>query len=929
MYKFLNSIQHTAGKGNPLKPFLSNSHFINQNFFQQILKSIHMNFPIITIYQRIRTGLLFLLFLGLVIRPMVTKAQMTTLAPGSFIINMGVVPQTVGNGLKPYGMIYDLIVNNKIPIKWIISPGKVKDGVDFTYNGVDYKGGPFIIQAEYRTAAVNTRIAYWQTQGVLGITTTSPIEVPVAMTLLVSSVPRWTMDLLNGRVAVPYFTNAGIPASAYSLTKLPSALGYCDDIFVMPHAYPQWSTHSNLYFWNLNYKGSIWLSCTAGSELEDMFNPADHSQQTNFLSDKVASVAFPTGTVTTVENALKLYNHHTNGTPPYTYTSHGDPFMQFLGSIDAATQNGLEQVYIPILNGGWRSTTTIGAYDPDHAQVSGPDAKYRAAIIAYGRGFGDPNRGYVMIEAAHSLNNAQLPANIAAQRAFFNFSFMSGKDATVVPDLTGIPSSVVSGTPTAVYFEFPVGANPNDYTVSWYSACGGTFAANPAYPSDKTKAIYTPPVVTTTTSCPITVGITDICGRVYNNSKTSVVSCDIQVVTTLTNSCFGSTNGTITMSITGAAGPFVWTWALSGGGSGSGTGTSITGLAAGTYTVTVTSGNGAGSSKVFSVTIAANPSIGSLSATPTNILCNALTTGSITLANVTGGTPPFTFLWSDGATTQNRSGLAAGTYSVTATDASNCSVTSSSIVITQPTAITITPTITNVNCFGNTSGAVSLVISGGTGTKSCLWNDGSTSQNRTGLLAGTYSVVVTDANNCTKTLSGIVVSQPAAALSLSATSVNIACYGGSTGSINLTASGGTLPYSYNWGGGITSEDRSDLAAGTYSVTVTDASGCTAVLSKTITQSINLTLSTVLTNESCPGVADGAIALTVTGGTGTYTYSWTGPATFTPTPQTTEDISGLQDGAYTVVVTDGSGCTATLTVTINTTNSNPVAPSSIH
>ena len=206
---------------------------------------------------------------------------------------------------------------------------------------------------------------------------------------------------------------------------------------------------------------------------------------------------------------------------------------------------------------------------------------------------------------------------------------------------------------------------------------------------------------------------------------------------------------------------------------------------------------------------------------------------------------------------------------------------------------------------------------------------GSTSQNRTGLLAGTYSVVVTDANNCTKTLSGIVVSQPAAALSLSATSVNIACFGGSTGSINLTASGGTLPYSYNWGGGITSEDRSGLAAGTYSVTVTDASGCTAVLSKTITQSINLSLSTVLTNESCPGAADGAIALTVTGGTGTYTYSWTGPATFTPTPQTTEDISGLQDGAYTVVVTDGSGCTATVTVTINTTNSNPVAPASIH
>ena len=120
-------------------------------------------------------------------------SQTTTIQPGSFIINMGVVPQTVGNGLKPYGMIYDLILNNKIPIQWIIESGKVKDGVDFTYNGVDYKGGPFIIPAEYRTAAVNAKIVSWQGQGVVGVTTTSPIDVPLAMTLNVSSVPRLSL----------------------------------------------------------------------------------------------------------------------------------------------------------------------------------------------------------------------------------------------------------------------------------------------------------------------------------------------------------------------------------------------------------------------------------------------------------------------------------------------------------------------------------------------------------------------------------------------------------------------------------------------------------------------------------------------------------------------------------------------------------------
>ena len=215
----------------------SPSHLINN---QKMVISL--------INKKLKLAYIFTLFFLATLAPLGLQAQMTTIPSGSFIINMGIVPQTVGNGLKPYGMIFDLISNYKIPIKWIISSGKVKDGIDFSYNGTDFKGGPFIVTTDYRSAAVNARITYWQTQGVVGITTTSPVDVPVAMTLLVSSVPRWTMDLLNGKVAVPYFTNAGIPSSAYSLTRTPQQLGTCDDIFVMPHAYPQWSTHSNLYF---------------------------------------------------------------------------------------------------------------------------------------------------------------------------------------------------------------------------------------------------------------------------------------------------------------------------------------------------------------------------------------------------------------------------------------------------------------------------------------------------------------------------------------------------------------------------------------------------------------------------------------------------------------------------------------------------------
>ncbi|MCX6172632.1 MAG: SprB repeat-containing protein [Flavobacterium sp.] len=741
------------------------------------------------------------------------------------------------------------------------------------------------------------------------------------MTLDVASVPRWTMDLLNGKVAVPYFTNAGIPATAYSLTRTPQQLSYCDDIFVMPHAYPQWTTHSNLYDWNLNYHGAIWLSCTAGSELEDMFNPANHSQQTNFLSEKDPSVVFPTGTVTTIENALTLYSNHTNGGPPYTYSNAGDPFMQFMGSIDSSVQNGLEQVYLP-KSSGWRASTTIGVYDPDHTQryASSNDPKYRAAIVAYGRGFGDSNRGYVMIEASHSLSNATLPDNIAAQRIFFNFSFMSGKNSTIIPNITGIPTAIPSGVPSTVSFAFPVGTNPNNYTVTWSSACGGTFTTNT---NDITTAIFTPPSLTTATSCPITVSIADACGRIFNTSQTSVITTEMQITTSLTNSCFASSNGTIFMAISGAAGPYTWTWTNSTlSTTGSGSGTLLTNLAPGVYSIVVTSGGG--STKTISVIISENPVLNALSLTTTNVSCNGQATGSISVDNVSGGTAPYTFLWSDAATTQNRSTLIAGSYTVTAKDINNCEV-SATATVTQPSAILINPTISNVSCYGNSTGAIAISATGGSGTLSYLWNDGATTQNRTNIAGGTYSVTITDASNCSKISTGIVVTQPTATLSPTATQTNVACYGNANGAITVTPAGGTSPYSYSWGGGVTTQNRANLIAGTYTVTITDTNGCTSTLTKTISQPSTLTLSTVINKASCPGVSDGEISLTISGGTTNYTVAWTGPSSFTAT---TTSLTGIAAGSYTVTVTDANGCTATATVVVGNTNPSPVTPGTI-
>lgn len=158
-------------------------------------------------------------------------------------------------------------------------------------------------------------------------------------------------------------------------------------------------------------------------------------------------------------------------------------------------------------------------------------------------------------------------------------------------------------------------------------------------------------------------------------------------------------------------------------------------------------------------------------------------------------------------------------------------------------------------------------------------------------------MTVTDANACTKTLS-TTITEPTAVV-LSTTQVNVLCNGSSTGSIDLTVSGGISPYTYSWTGGATTQDRSGLAAGTYTVTVTDANACTKTTSVTITQPTALSLSAILTQPTNCFVANGTIDLSVSGGTGAYTYSWTGGVT-------TQDLVNVVENTYTVTVTDANG-----------------------
>jgi Bacterial Ig domain/Cadherin-like domain/SdrD B-like domain len=475
-------------------------------------------------------------------------SQTETLAPGSFIINMGATnPNTIANGLKPYGLVYDLIRNYSVPVKWVISQTKLKDGIDFTYNGVQYKGGTFIIPAEFRSAAVNSRITFWTGQGVVGATTISSLTVDVSYTL--NSVPKWTLDATNGAIAEGYLINAGVNnvtfPGAYNW-KTPALLDCCDDFFVMPHADPTWATHGRLWSWNKDCLGSIWVACHATSALTNMVNPANRTQQTNFLTVKDPALSGTTGNYAN-SNSLILWTSHSGGSVPYIHRLPGDPIAQYMGSTDAAQLNGSEQIDVP--NQGavarWNPGAKIIAYDPTQANVTtlNPDLRNAAALIVYGRGFDDPARGYVMYEAAHSHNKGTA-GDVAAQRAFWNFSFFQLQPkapSLTVTGITGGQSMAGASTITGLHVTAASPLAGITFTYQWSSTCGGTFSA-----ATSSTTNFTAPAVGTTTGCVVTCKVTDNCGRAtFQSFPITIIAAHPPTVTndakTIDPSCANTT----------------------------------------------------------------------------------------------------------------------------------------------------------------------------------------------------------------------------------------------------------------------------------------------------------------------------------------------------------------------------------------------------
>jgi len=357
-------------------------------------------------------------------------------------------------------------------------------------------------------------------------------------------------------------------------------------------------------------------------------------------------------------------------------------------------------------------------------------------------------------------------------------------------------------------------------------------------------------------------------------------------------SCAGGTDGSIELSPTGGTGNYMILW------NDGSTSTDRNNLSAGVYTVTVSTSSSCSVTASYTIT---EPN--SLSANEIIVNDDCLQdAGSIQLVP-TGGTPlagnTYSYLWNTGATMAGINNLNAGTYSVTITDANNCTLVKN-IMITSPTNILTATGITiDVNCASGMDGSINLTASGGTSPYTFLWSNGASTQNLTALSAGTYTVTVTDAKNCT-TQNSFTINQPNA-LNATANTTDASGAGVSDGAIDVTASGGELPYTFNWSNGSISEDLTGIVAGTYTVTITDANNCTFILTELISEPSILSLSINQQDISCAGGSDGTIGVLVSGGVSPYTYSWAhDPA------ETNNVLSGLTAGNYFLTVTDDNG-----------------------
>lgn len=396
----------------------------------------------------------------------------------------------------------------------------------------------------------------------------------------------------------------------------------------------------------------------------------------------------------------------------------------------------------------------------------------------------------------------------------------------------------------------------------------------------------------------------------YSDGSTGTASATLTappsiVQTSMVNtvSCFGGNNGAIDLTASGGTAPYTYNWAHGP------TTQDVTGLSVSVYPVTITDFNSC--KLTANITVSGFVAINGTT-TVTNVTCSGLSNGSIALTP-SGGAGNYSYAWNSGESTKDLNNKAAGTYTVTITDGNTCTRSFSATIGSSAAMAASLTAKTDVKCINTPSGTATVNLTGGTGNMTFCWSTGagpcaSQVPNPTNLAAGTYTLIATDQNGCTATVSNIVIANAPSALTVSGTGTSAPCFGQATGAIDLTVGGGWSNYTYQWSGGLPSvPDPNPVAPGTYTVTVTDAGQCTATQSVTVSGPQNdITPATVIQHVTCFGSNNGGIDLNLTGGNGgAYGVVWSN------TTLTGETIGTLAPGSYQPTVTDNQGCTKIL------------------
>lgn len=427
---------------------------------------------------------------------------------------------------------------------------------------------------------------------------------------------------------------------------------------------------------------------------------------------------------------------------------------------------------------------------------------------------------------------------------------------------------------------------------------------------------------TTTSPATVTYTVTPTSGTCVGTPFPVTITINPSInpnIVVTNNTCFGVNTASITTNITGGipfttgGAPYQISWTGPSGFTSSAT--TLNNLQPGTYTVTIADAGGCPFSNSYTIT---EPTDIVITVDSENdITCYNAANGSINIT-VTGGTGSYGYTWTQNtspfATTEDIANLSPGNYVVTVTDANNCGPKTASFTITEPPLLVVSlVNQTNVLCYGASTGAITVNVIGGTPGSgyNFLWSGpnsyASTNQNLNGIPAGIYDLTVTDANGCVKNLS-VTITQSTEIL-IAYTTTPITCYGANNASLSVTLSGGNPPYQFQWNNLSTSLTQTNLAAGNYTITVTDAVGCVKVETIVIPEAPIFTVNPMVTQISCYGANNGSINLNLTGGIAPVALTWSDGSTAGLIR------NNLPPGTYTASISDGTPCYIVRTFTI--------------